>query len=80
MIGGVNPFVHLTMHVAVESQIADGEPPETAATIERLVGAGTIRHEAVHRVANILVEHLWTMQRERRGFDRPAFVRALNTL
>jgi hypothetical protein len=26
---GTNPILHITMHAAVESQIAGGEPPET---------------------------------------------------
>ncbi len=79
-IGGVNPFVHLTMHVAVESQLAEGEPPETTATLERLLGSGLSRHEAVHRIANVMVEQVWKMHRENRGFDRPAYTQALSDL
>ena len=79
-IQGVNPFVHVTMHAVVENQIAEGEPPETAATLERLTAAGLPRHEAVHRIANAIVEQIWNMQRENRGFDRPAYIRALRKL
>ncbi len=77
---GVNPFVHVTMHVAVESQIAAGEPPETAATLERLTAVGLSRHEALHRIANAMVEQIWGMHRENRGFDRAAYIRALKDL
>ena len=79
-INGVNPFVHLTMHVAVETQIAQGDPPETAATLNRLVAAGLPRHEAVHRIANLIGEQMWHMLRERRPFDRAAYLRGLREL
>ncbi len=79
-IGGVNPFVHVTMHVAVERQIDADDPPETAATLARLTAAGLDRHEAVHRIANVLAEQIWRMQRDQRSFDRAAYLRALNQL
>jgi len=78
--GGVNPFVHVTMHAAVESQLSDGEPAETGQTLERLEGSGMARHDAIHRIANVLVEHLWKMHKESRHFDRVAYVRALKAL
>jgi len=79
-IGGVNPFVHVTMHVAVERQIDGDDPPETVATLARLTAAGLDRHEAVHRIANVLTEQIWLMHREQRAFDRAAYLRALQNL
>lgn len=79
-IDGVNPFVHVSMHVAVERQLADGDPPETAATLARLTAAGLDRHAAVHRIADALVEQINHMQREHRNFDRAAYLRALKEL
>ena len=79
-VEGVNPFLHVTMHRAVEEQLSTGEPKETAQTLQRLTEAGLDRHEALHRIGNVLLEQMWLMQREGRGFDRAAYIQALNKL
>lgn len=79
-IGGVNPFVHATLHVIVENQLAEGDPPETAATLARLTAAGLSRHEAMHRIGNAAIEQIYRMRREKRPFHRAAYVRALSEL
>lgn len=79
-IHGVNPFVHVTMHVAVENQLAEGEPAAAKAALERFTAAGLDRHEAVHRIANALVEQIWRIQGEGRPFDRSAYIQALKKL
>lgn len=79
-INGVNPFLHATLHTIVERQLAGGDPPETRAALDRLVAAGVSRHEAVHRIGNVMVRHLYEMGREDRRFDHRAYVKALNEL
>lgn len=79
-IEGVNPFVHVTMHVAVERQLADEDPPETGAALERLTAGGIPRHDALHRIGNVMMEHLYRMRREKRDFDRQAYLHALTEL
>ena len=79
-IGGVNPSLHVTMHNVVENQLAQNEPPEAAQALERLLAAGASRHEAIHRVADLMARQIWRVQREKRPFDRPAYIRALKSL
>lgn len=79
-IEGVNPFVHVTMHSAVEDQLVHNEPPEVSQTLDRLTRGGMTRHDAIHRIANALVEQIWNMQREGRRFNRSAYVKALEKL
>lgn len=79
-IDGINPFVHATMHVAVERQIAHDDPEEVRTALERMTAAGVARHEALHRIGNAMMQQLYQMQREHRGFNRAAYVRALNEL
>ena len=67
--GGANPILHITMHAAVESQIAGREPPETAQTVTALERRGLSHHEAVHRVASVLASEIWYMMHEKRPFD-----------
>jgi hypothetical protein len=44
----VNPRLHLAMHEIVANQLWDGEPPETWAAAQRLLGQGLDRHDALH--------------------------------
>ncbi|PKO21159.1 MAG: hypothetical protein CVU38_16230 [Chloroflexi bacterium HGW-Chloroflexi-1] len=61
---GTNPIMHVMIHGTVENQIAIGDPPETAHTVEALVQHGLSRHEAVHRVGSVVVNKIWhVMQR-----------------
>ena len=79
---GTNPILHITMHAAVESQIAGREPPEVAQTVAALERRGLSHHEAVHRVASVLAGEIWYVMHERRPFDslrhtRPALAKLL---
>ena len=62
---GANPILHITMHAAVESQIAGGEPPEVAQTVAALERIGLSHHEAVHRVASVLTDEIWHVMNEK---------------
>jgi hypothetical protein len=77
---GTDPILHVTVHQTVENQIATGDPPETAQTVEALMQAGLSRHEAVHRVGSVVLEEVWHVMREKRPFDRPRFVGKLAEL
>lgn len=50
--------VHATMHAIVESQAAMGDELPVRRAIERLMGEGLDRHEAVHAVASVLALHV----------------------
>ena len=77
---GTNPILHITMHAAVESQIAGKEPLETAQTVAALERIGLSHHEAVHRVASVLTDEIWHMMNERRPFDRSRYMAELAKL
>ena len=50
--------LHSLVHTIVENQIALGEELPVAATLARLEREGLDRHDAIHAIASILVEHL----------------------
>ncbi len=77
---GTNPILHITMHAAVESQIAGGEPPEVAQTVAALERSGLPHHEAVHRVAYVLASEVWYVMHEERPFDRARYATRLADL
>ena len=53
-----NEQLHAVVHVIVENQIAMGDEEPTRATLDRLVGHGLDRHEAIHAIAGVLTEYL----------------------
>ena len=61
--GKVNPFLHLSLHLAVEEQIAIDQPPGIRAQYERLRLAHGEDHYAQHAVLECLAETVWTAQR-----------------
>lgn len=54
-----NPRLHATFHLIVENQVAMGDETPVAATLERLIGEGLGRHDAVHAVGSILSSHVF---------------------
>lgn len=75
-----SPTAHAAMHAVVENQIAEGQPPETASTVQRLQREGLDRHDAIHSVASVLAGHIWEMQRHRRPFDQKKYLKQLRKL
>ena len=77
---GTNPVAHVNIHVAVESQIANGEPKGTAETVEALMRQGLSRHEAIHAVGTVLTDEIYHILKDKRPFDEAGFVRKLKQL
>jgi hypothetical protein len=50
--------MHAMIHATVENQVAMGEEIPVAATVERLMGEGLSRHDAIHAVGCVLSDHL----------------------
>jgi hypothetical protein len=55
--------LHAVIHVVVESQIADPEPP-VRRTAQRLMSEGLDRHEAVHAIGSVLAGHINDLMHE----------------
>jgi len=61
--GDVNPFLHLSLHLAVAEQLAIDQPPGLRAQFERLRAARGDEHAALHAVLECLGEVVWNAQR-----------------
>lgn len=79
-IDGVNPLLHVCMHVVIENQLADANPPEVIETLDRLTREGLSRHEAIHAIANAFATVLWDVLKHGRPYDPAAYVRGLRSL
>jgi len=59
-----SPYLHLSLHLALEEQIASRQPPEAGRALEFLMqGRGLSRHDALHALLEILVETVYDGQR-----------------
>jgi hypothetical protein len=61
--GTINPFLHLSLHLAVAEQVAIDQPPGIRAHFERLRDARGDEHAALHAVLECLGEVVWQSQR-----------------
>jgi len=63
-IGGeASPYLHLSLHLALEEQIASRQPPEAGRTLEFLMQArGLSRHDALHPLLEVLAETVYDAQ------------------
>ena len=61
--GEVNPFLHLSLHLAVAEQLAIDQPPGIRAHFEHIRAARGDEHAALHAVLECLGEVVWQAQR-----------------
>ncbi len=71
--GETNPFLHLSLHLAVEEQLSIDQPPGIRAAFDRLA-ATRERHDALHAVLDCLGETVWRAQREQAPPDGEAYL------
>ena len=71
--GETNPFLHLSLHLAIEEQRSIDQPPGIRAALERLE-AGHGAHAARHAVMDCLAEVIWQAQRHGTGFDNAVYL------
>jgi len=57
------PDAHAAVHVIIENQLAEGLSDVTA-TLARLQSEGLDRHEAVHALGSVLMEHARNLMNE----------------
>ena len=61
--GETNPFLHLSLHLAIEEQLSIDQPPGIRAAFTALQSRRGDRHEALHAVLDCLGEMIWRSQR-----------------
>jgi hypothetical protein len=75
--GDINPFLHLSLHLAVAEQLAIDQPPGIRAQFERLRVARGDEHAALHAVLECLGEVIWSAQRQRTPPDAALYLDCL---
>jgi hypothetical protein len=61
--GESNPFLHLSMHLALAEQLSIDQPPGVVAAFRRLAAQAGNEHDAAHEAMECLGEIVWSVQR-----------------
>jgi len=75
--GQANPFLHMSLHVAIEEQLAIDQPPGIRTAFERILARRGDRHDALHAALECLGEIVWRAQRDRAVPDGEAYLECL---
>ena len=75
--GELNPFLHMSLHVALEEQLSIDQPPGIAARFQALLARYQDRHEALHQALECLGETVWRAQRDGAAIDAAAYLDCL---
>jgi hypothetical protein len=78
--GAANPFLHLSLHLAVAEQLAIDQPPGIRAEFERLRAHYGDEHDALHDLVECLGEVVWQAQRAGRGPDAALYLSLLASM
>jgi len=77
-IEGVNPFLHMSLHVAVQEQLQTDRPVGVVGAYNALVGTRRLdAHDIEHRMMECLSASLWEAQRNASPPDEAAYVECL---
>lgn len=72
--GAMNPFLHLSLHLAIEEQLSIDQPPGIRAAWESRLRQHGDRHAALHDLLECLGETLWHAQRTGTPLDGVAYL------
>lgn len=75
--GALNPFLHLSLHLAVEEQLSIDQPSGIRARYEALVRKRGSDHDAKHDVLECLGETIWRAQRTGAAPDEAGYLECL---
>ena len=75
--GAINPFLHLSLHLAVEEQLSIDQPPGVRAAYERRLAVTGSAHDAKHALLECLGETLWQAQRAGTAPDSAGYLECI---
>jgi hypothetical protein len=75
--GRSNPFLHLSMHLSIEEQMAIDQPSGIRQAVELLAARRNSLHTAHHEVMECLGEMIWASQRSGLPPDGQAYLEAV---
>lgn len=78
--GRENPFLHMSLHLAIHEQVATDRPRGIAPLYRCLVASAGSAHAAEHRMLEVLATEIWDAQCAGRAPDEAAYLQRLRLL
>lgn len=78
--GNMNPFLHMSMHIAIKEQIQTDRPAGISTLCESLLEKYGDQHDMEHHVMECLGESLWLAQRNNCMPDERAYLADVKAL
>lgn len=75
--GETNPFLHMSMHLALAEQLSIDQPAGVGAHYRRLLEKFGEPHEAEHAIIDCLAEMIWHAQRANTAPDAAVYLECL---
>src|SRR5262245_34906356 len=60
-----NPFLHMSLHLALKEQLQIDQPPGIRAAYETLLARSGHEHDALHEAIECLAETIWRAQKDK---------------
>jgi uncharacterized protein DUF1841 len=76
-VNETNPFLHMSLHLALEEQLSIDQPPGVRSRWQALLQRSGDRHEALHHAIECLAEMVWRSQRDGLAPDAAAYLSCL---
>ena len=77
-LGETNPFLHMSMHLAIEEQLSINQPAGLKDRFQQILEKCGDPHEAQHQVMECLAEMIWQAQRNGMAPDPGLYLNCLD--
>lgn len=75
--GETNPFLHLSLHLALEEQLSIDQPPGVAQRFQDLLAKSGERHDTLHQAIDCLAEMVWRSRKDKAPPDAGLYLGCL---
>lgn len=77
-MGDTNPFLHMSMHLAIKEQLSINQPIGICERFSRLQKKTGNEHDAIHQIMECLAEMIWQAQRYQSAPDATIYFDCLD--
>lgn len=78
--GKTNPFLHLSLHLAISEQVSIDLPKGIRDAYHTLIKKKGSEHNAAHEVMECLGEAIWMSQRHKMPIDMDSYIRCVKRI
>ncbi|MCM8777721.1 MAG: DUF1841 family protein [Candidatus Omnitrophica bacterium] len=79
-VNGVNPFLHVFIHITIENQLNMGEPKIVTEIEKELKDLGFSHHDIIHVIGQALTTQIFNMSKNKVLFDEERYAKDLRKI